>query len=357
MNYVSYLKTTETCNLNCRHCFTSGTQGRKIFWNPDQVIDFFLRFGKYAGPGHSMHYEFHGGEPFLAPVSDMMQVYENLKHSFEYTTFGATSNLTFKLDQEIEDFIHGPLGGRIGTSWDPAIRFANAKQEQLWRSNVEKLLADGVVIKLFVSVTQDTINIEPIDLLRWVRDLGVQELDLERLTNNGNARQHPDIFPNNKDQDQWFLLMHRQIQEYQARTWFTNEFLENIYDKFERNAIGQGTFCRDCEQKLFTINANGTIGGCPNAAPEESFGHISMDIDTIMTHPQRIHNIACESHRNPLCYECDVFDKCGSDCHQLGWQGDVCGAPKSLMRELKYGVKQDLSAKRSRIFRIVAEPT
>ena len=353
MNYLSYLKTTETCNLNCRHCFTSGTQGRKIFWNTDHVIDFFQRFSEHVGVGNTMHYEFHGGEPFLAPVSDMIRVYDQLRHTFDYTSFGCTSNLTFKLTPDIEDFIQGPLNQRIGTSWDPSIRFANAKQESLWRSNVERLLSLGVTIKLFISVTQDTINIEPIELLRWVRDLGVQELDLERLTNNGNARQHPDIFPRNLDQDQWFLKMHRQIQQHDARSWFANEFMENIYDKFERNVTGAGTFCRDCEQKLFTINADGTIGGCPNAAPEENFGHISMGINEIMTHPQRIHNIACESHRNPLCYDCDVFDKCGSDCHQLSWQGDVCGAPKSLMRELKYGIDQNLHKIAPKFFKIV----
>ena len=349
-NYFSYLKTTETCNLNCQHCFTSGTQGRKIFWNPDQVVDFFLRFRDYVGQANGMHYEFHGGEPFLAPVSDMMDVYDKLKNSFDQTSFGCTSNLTFKLTPDIEQFIHGPLGKRIGTSWDPAIRFANQRQESLWRHNVERLLNSGVTIKLFVSVTQDTISIEPIKLMEWVRDLGVQELDLERLTNNGNARLHPGIFPDNRDQDAWFLRLHHQIQEHGARSWFTNEFMENIYAKFEQNLIGAGTFCRDCEQKLFTINADGTIGGCPNAAPEEGFGHISMGIAEIMTHPQRIHNIACESHRNPLCYDCDVFDKCGSDCHQLGWQHDVCGAPKSLMRELKFG--QKIAAKNPRIFRI-----
>lgn len=353
MNYLSYLKTTETCNLNCRHCFTSGTQGRKIFWNTDHVIDFFQRFSEYVGVGSTMHYEFHGGEPFLAPVSDMIRVYDQLRHTFDYTSFGCTSNLTFKLTPDIEDFIQGPLNQRIGTSWDPAIRFANARQESLWRSNVERLLSQGVTVKLFISVTQDTINIEPIELLRWVRDLGVQELDLERLTNNGNARQHPDIFPRNLDQDQWFLKMHRQIQQHDARSWFANEFMENIYDKFERNVTGAGTFCRDCEQKLFTINADGTIGGCPNAAPEENFGHISMGIQEIMTHPQRIHNIACESHRNPLCYDCDVFDKCGSDCHQLTWQDDVCGAPKSLMRELKHGTAQDLHKITPKRFKIV----
>ena len=38
--------------------------------------------------------------------------------------------------------------------------------------------------------------------------------------------------------------------------------------------------------------------------------------------------------RNPNCLSCPVSRFCGGDCHQLGWDGDICGAPKSLMMEL-----------------------
>jgi uncharacterized radical SAM superfamily Fe-S cluster-containing enzyme len=32
-----YIKTTETCNLNCAHCFTNGKNGRKIYFDPTRV--------------------------------------------------------------------------------------------------------------------------------------------------------------------------------------------------------------------------------------------------------------------------------------------------------------------------------
>ena len=50
-----------------------------------------------------------------------------------------------------------PLGNRCGTSWDPNIRFANEKQSNLWRKNVETLVSEGITIKLFISVTKDTL--------------------------------------------------------------------------------------------------------------------------------------------------------------------------------------------------------
>ena len=336
MNRMIYVKTTETCQLNCKHCFTNGINGAKIYFNPEKTADWVKRLHEVAyRPNDTIHYEFHGGEPFLAPISHMTKFYEETKELWPQTSFGITSNFVLKLTDEHWKFIKGPLNNRVGTSWDPKIRFENPKQEVLWKNNVKALIDAGVTVKLFISVTKDTLDIEPIKLLRWVKALGVQEMALERLTGNGNALLHPEIFPRNVDQDAWFLKMHQQSEEHGARDWFENEFLETIYDKFEKNFNKGGTFCRDCEEKLYTINADGTLSGCPNAAPEEQFGHINQDIKTLINSPKRIKNIACEWARDPRCFECPVFAFCGGDCHQLEWQGDICGAPKSLMKFLK----------------------
>ena len=128
--------------------------------------------------------------------------------------------------------------------------------------------------------------------------------------------------------------MHEQSEQYNARYWFENEFLETIYSKFETGFTKGGTFCRDCEEKLFTLNADGSIAGCPNSAPEQHFGNITQSIIDLINSSKRLENIACERSRNPLCYECEVFQYCGGDCHQLSWQGNICGAPKSLMKHL-----------------------
>ena len=191
---------------------------------------------------------------------------------------------------------------------------------------------------MFISLTKDTLEKDPIVLLRWCRRLGVQEVSLERLTNNGNAREASEIFPSNKELDAYFLKMHQQSEKYGARDWFENDFLENVYAKFEKTLTTCGTFCRDCETKLFTINGDGTISGCPNSAPEFQFGTLDDSIKTLINSPRRIRTIIEEKMRNPNCLSCPVAKYCGGDCHQLGWEGDVCGAPKSLMMELAKNV-------------------
>lgn len=340
MNWMFYLKTTETCNLNCRHCFTNGINGPKIYWNKDKVKDWIDRFIQTTNKDDTIHCEFHGGEPFLVDVEEMKAVHNYCNTLHPNMTWGATTNLVFKLKEEHKDFIKNELGNRLGTSWDPKIRFDNDKQLKLWLDNLKELLAQGTTIRLFISVTKDTIAIEPIYLLTWIKSLGVQEVSFERLTGNGSALKHPDIFPSNIEQDAWFLKMHEQSVLYGTRDWFDNDFLETIYSKFETGFTKGGTFCRDCEEKIFTLNADGSISGCPNSAPEFQFGHINDSIEDLINSPIRLENMACEKSRNDFCYSCEVFEHCGGDCHQLAWQDDICAAPKSLMKVLSKQTKK-----------------
>lgn len=325
-----YIKTTETCNLDCHHCFTSGKNGRRIFFDPEVTAKWCNDLLKIDN--RPCHFEFHGGEPFLAELGDMWRFYEMTKHN--QSTYGMTSNLVLKLSPAKMRFVKTVLNNRIGTSWDPKIRFQNEKQQELWESNVLQLVNAGVDVKVFVSMTRDTINIQPIRLLRYFKELGIKEVAFERLTKNGYAKENLFIFPSNLELQQWFLRLHEQTKQYDARDWIVNEFLESVYAKFELGASAQGTFCRNCEQKMFTINADGTIAGCPNSAPEDHYADLSMTPFEVLNLGQRCSIIAKEQQRDPRCYECPMYKYCNGDCHQLDWEDDICAAPKLLMKEL-----------------------
>lgn len=323
-----YLKTTETCQLNCKHCFTNGINGKKIYFDAQKTVKWMKKLRNFYKDSY-IHFEFHGGEPFLAPLKDLKYVVNQTKN-WNNVSFGITSNLVFKLDEDKINFIMEDLKGVIGTSWDKSIRFSNEKQKNLWEENVKKLKSLGAFITLFVSVTKELCKTNNQEIIDYFNSLEVDIVDFERLTGHGNAKLHPEIFPTNKEQSDWFLNLY---QNKSKRNW-KDSFISSIVNS--RVTSNQtATFCRDCEQKLFTINADGTISGCPNAAPNEVYGTINEEIWELIINPKRIEIIACEAARDPRCYECDVFDICGSGCHQLEWDETHCPSPKELFRLLK----------------------
>ena len=346
-----YLKTTETCNLNCKHCFTSGSNGAKIFFNPDKVIDFFSRLRKECGWVRSARFMFHGGEPMLAPIESLYKAYHGLKDIFPEVRFGMQTNLVYKLTDEKRQFMKDVLfDDGFGTSWDYDIRFGSTApndavkvriadaQRKLWEENVKKLtFEDGHYLTMIVCITKQLIeNMEPIEVMNKAISLGFKHILFERITSDGNAKINSDIIPNNRQQDEWLHKMFNQCIEHKTYEKIGNMLMSEIAEAFVyKNHTANR--CRSCEQSLLTMNATGTIAGCPNTAPSEFWGHIDWSIQDNLASKRRLKAIACERFdRNPLCYECPAFQYCNSDCQQLAWDEDntYCAAPKKVWKQM-----------------------
>lgn len=334
MDRTVYIKTTESCNLNCSHCFTRGNLPQRKFLDVEKTIDWIRRYTKAIDPNDHVHFEFHGGEPFLAPVETLKTITKVIREEGpKKQSIGATTNLVYKLKQDLLDFIVDDLDS-IATSWDKGIRFANPQQEFLWFSNMMTIQNRGKAMVLNVSLSRSVLEMKATDLIHLLKGTGCYKVLFDRITLDGNAKSHTDMFPTNEEINQWYLRMHEATQLLDAREWFYNSALEDVYIKFEQGNSSCGTFCRDCEERLLTINANGTIGGCPNTAFAEPYGKISMNIEDLFKSSKRLDVIVKERTRNEVCYTCPVFNYCGSDCHQLAWDGDVCASPKELMKKL-----------------------
>lgn len=333
-----YVKATETCNLNCKHCFTSGSSGAKIFFNPNKTINFLHRLLRDANP-HHLKVVFHGGEPMLAPVADLWSVYHSLKEEGR-VSFSMTTNLVYALTQEKLDFIQTVCKDGMGASWDYDIRFANDRQKVVFEEN-SRVLTKIIDMTLMVSITHRLIQEkEPIEIIQYARDLGYKYILFERITENGNALLNAGIRPSNEDQDRWLKLMWDQSIQYKTYDHIGNLLLSEIAEA-AANGVHGGNRCRDCEQKLLTINADGTIAGCPNSAPTDHWGHIDQDITSMLKSPRRLEVISCERNRDPRCYTCPAFELCNGDCHQLPWEGEICAAPKTIWKSILNGGESD----------------
>jgi len=59
------------------------------YFNPEKTARWVNQFSE----GRTAHFEFHGGEPFLAPIEDMRQFYDQTREVWPGATYGMTSNL------------------------------------------------------------------------------------------------------------------------------------------------------------------------------------------------------------------------------------------------------------------------
>jgi radical SAM protein with 4Fe4S-binding SPASM domain len=278
---------------------------------------------------------FHGGEPMLAPVKDMYDVYHATKEVFEDTSFGMQTNLVYPLTEEKRKFfLDVLLEYGFGTSWDYDIRFTNPNHLKLYEENSKILnFEDGHHTTMIVSITKKLIeNKEPIEIMEYAKSLGYSFILFERITSDGNAKQNSDIIPTNLEQDAWLHKMWNQCIEHKTYEWIGNMLMSELATALV-NRQHNGNRCRNCEQSLLTINADGTIAGCPNTAPVDYWGHIDHNINDMLASKKRLEIIGCETQRDPRCYTCPAFEVCNGDCHQLSWDGDVCAAPKSIWKE------------------------
>ncbi len=337
-NLNVYLKTTETCNLNCKHCFTSGSQGAKVYFDPDKTVDFFQRLKKECSWIKTIRYMFHGGEPLLAPISDLYKVWRELKGIFPQTYFGMQTNLVYPLTEEKRQFFKDVLmEDGFGTSWDYDIRFTSQNHIKMWEENVRTLINDGHQMTMIVSITKKLIEEkDPIDVINYAHDLGFQHILFERITTHGNAAINRDIVPHNSEQDEWLLKMFNQTLEHKLYEKIGNMLLSELVEGFvNHNHVGNR--CRTCEQSMLTINATGTIGGCPNTGPVDHWGNINWSITDNLKSKKRLSQISCEAFdRNPICFTCPAFEYCNSDCNKLPWDdnGTYCGAPKKIWKKM-----------------------
>ena len=168
--------------------------------------------------------------------------------------------------------------------------------------------------------------------MEYAKSLGYSYILFERITVDGNAKKNSDIIPSNTDQDAWLLKMWNQCIEQKTYEWIGNMLMSEFATAVV-NRQHTANRCRDCEQSLITINANGSIAGCPNSAPIDYWGHIDNNIKDMLSSEKRLEIIGCETQRDPRCYTCPAFEVCNGDCHQLSWDGDVCPAPKSIWKK------------------------
>ena len=301
------------------------------FFDENKTIEWLNKYiYTYSINERDILFSFHGGEPFLCDLKKMQTVID----VFPEASYDATSNLCFPLTEDKLGFIkrnfvdkYGNGKSYIKTSWDYKIRFKDYRDLLLWETNVKTLLAEGVEVRVIICLTSKLIvNINPAHLLEYLLGLGLTDIHFERLT--ANTTSDKTLIPNYNLQDEWLLKFYEA-----SKGKLTVDMFEEL--KYACKGIFINCRKRSCMNDVITINANGTIGGCPNSAIGNYYTDITEEPIGICKNHKRMDLINTERTRAMGCYMCDLYKICNGDCHQLTWENGVCATPKKLIRRMK----------------------
>ena len=330
MNYTIYLKLTNKCNLKCDHCFNEMMHNHDTM--EDGIINRSVQWINDFAHNHAeddINCQLFGGEPCLMAPEVLLDVVKRTNKSNVY--WSVTTNLVYPLnDKHIELFnLMRPYHDRsvklIQTSWDPVIRFKSKRQLSQWTDNVRSLINNGIEVQPTICITSALIsNYTPEAVFDYMKGLGVNHVNFERLTFTGRAVNQTILIPNNRMIDQWLFDAYQTTK----RSEYSHLIIP-IFEGIEQSIKGEFLGCRarKCMQTVYTINPDGSIGGCPNTAC-----YAPNNVNTIQWFDNKL--IKQEQIKNNSCLMCNYYQYCNGDCFQLKHDHTGCPGMKSIYQYL-----------------------
>lgn len=330
---IVYIKTTENCNLNCKHCFVPHVNNfmkDEVFDKVVEKLNFFKN--------EKMNIIWHGGEPTLIGYKKMEEFLvkiknknnnENINHHIQTNLLSYDNNWKNIYEEYFDSF--------VGISYDFDIRFfgKDEKKEILFWEKFNKLRNDGLSYNLIVTVTKKVLDLGPDDFFKWIIDKGITNIHLERLTKSGYAINHWDeIGFTNKEYNNFMKKLFLIYFNYLKLNKFKNNLIHmSPFESMLVNIPKKQTFsCAGSCKNFFTFNPDGEVGGCTSTTLK--LGNVDQDMRKM-------------ARKNFIdkkkCLDCDFKDICKSGCDVLTEIFDESGECIGNYELLK--LRQNLSSK------------
>lgn len=323
---IIYVKTTQSCNLKCQHCYINDFRNNHSYFNEILTGQWIQQYMSLF-ENQTYMINFHGGQPFLCDNNKIKYICQK----FPFAIKSATSNMINLNDQIMNiilTYFNDPIYNKpfIKSSWDYQIRFS-LNQLNKWESNIKELIKNNVYVKVIICLTSLLIkDIQPQYFLNYFKNLNIAEIDFQRLTHNTTTDKS--LIPDYIQQNNWLQKVYQLNKKYNLSIGLFNN-IENA-----ANGIFVGCRNRSCMKDVITINADGSIGGCPNIALLYPYTNISQNPNNIFNNQLRNKLIRQEQIKNTKCYCCDFYKNCNGDCFQLSWQNNICPMPKNILMKM-----------------------
>ena len=303
-----YIKVTETCNLACDHCYNPYL-AKEVDYS--SVQSFLQRLQDILPTNYFI---LHGGEPMLASMQNILFLIQK----FPKAIWRISTNLCYPLTQErilVLDKMQ-----EIRVSFDVKIRYKTIRNLLLWKRNIITLSKRNAPLFLNICLTKYLLKHHPRQLLKMMRRFNIKQFSLERITQKGNALAHMDIIPSYIDVNRWLCLLYTELKQYPEIQCIDIESIRSSIANDRHSCYG-----KECCCQALTINADGTIGNCPNNARENIIGNTESDVKDILK------AIVSKKHMpRRACLTCEYYKYCRGFCEQMEWQDTICPYPKQL---------------------------
>lgn len=315
-----YIKPVEACNLRCAHCYNGEPNNDKL--PIDQKLKGFVSELIAARQDKENWIIFHGGEPLLA---DEEQLREMAAIEIPNAKKRVTTNLTVPLTPARIKFLLAM--DDIRTSFDIGIgRFSNIGNIVCWIHNIKKLRdMGGRLSTLNICLTIPLLAHYAGEIAALAVQLGFTTLSFEHICMTGRATD--DIIPWHEECDIWLSRLYEAL--WQARSPLQVRNFEDI----RLGILGEHEQRRSqfCCKSTLTINADGTVGECPNSARINIIGTTDSD-------PQELLKNKCQSCNKVFlaeCLACEFYQQCRGGCREQQWMDGVCAYPKKLAKMIE----------------------
>lgn len=323
-----YIKPTEKCNLKCRHCYNGEPCSDKLDIEAAAQFSSSLFFLNKEEENWLI---LHGGEPLMASIDQLEQM-SNLNIPGVHKRI--TTNLVAPLSKAAMNLLMSM--DDIRTSFDVGLgRFVKLKHFIWWVHNIRWCRSNGLPLStLNVCLSSGMIKVKPVKLVRMAKQLGFKKLSFENLCLSGRLDESKkELVPPPAAVDEWLLeLYHSDHTEIEIMN-FTS-LRAGLYNDW-KNYRGI-----ECCKRTLTINANGTVGECPNSARNNVIGSISDDVSNILK------GHVCTLHKNEhfkTCLTCSYFKYCRGGCKEQSWIDGVCSYPKKTADAIRRDISKNES--------------
>jgi radical SAM protein with 4Fe4S-binding SPASM domain len=246
----------------------------------------------------------------------------NWKHGIQ------TNLMTF--DAKWAKLYHDHFGGEVGISWDPKIRLLNkhatdshGKFNERFTVKLKEAVSSGLTPYLVVTATKTLFESfpNPFDFFQKWKDLGVNHVHLERVTETGFARDN--WLEVGLSNGEYSSFMSRWLKAYTLfkRNTENKDFFLSPFDEMNESIkslssdqpSGRGCWSGTCDTRFHTIDAQGYKFGCTALTSESGNKNAT-------TQPPIINDIKQKRDlRVYNCGECRFRKICSTGCLALSF--------------------------------------